>query len=121
MRPQLINGTTLYSPLLAGSQNYTSTAGESLSFSLNGTGQYVTLGNTTARLLKTDMLTNSGVVHVVDTLLMTPAQQSISNVTKESTTNDSEQSVQTETGSAHSLRRASALVAIAAGASLLVL
>ena len=59
MRAQIINGTTVYSPLLAGSQNYTSTAGETLSFAINGTGQYVTLANTAVAAADPDGLTHS--------------------------------------------------------------
>ncbi|KAI0073798.1 Fasciclin-domain-containing protein [Panus rudis PR-1116 ss-1] len=65
----IINGTTLYSPLLAG-QNYTSTAGEGLSFSINSTGQYVTSGNVTARIVQPDVLLPNGVIHVIDRVLL---------------------------------------------------
>lgn len=65
----MINGTTLYSPLLAGSQNYTSAGGEGLSFNLNETGQYVTLGNTTAQIVQPDVLLPNGVVHIIDRVL----------------------------------------------------
>lgn len=65
----IINGTTLYSPLLAGSQNYTSASGEPLSFSINATGQYVTSGNITARIVQPDVLLPNGVVHIIDTVL----------------------------------------------------
>ena len=69
----MINGTTLYSPLLAGSQNFTTAAGETLSGKLNGTGQYITLGNMTAMIVQPDVLLPNGVVHVVDAVLVNTA------------------------------------------------
>ncbi|KAJ2995836.1 hypothetical protein NUW54_g7316 [Trametes sanguinea] len=64
----IINGTTVYSPLLAG-QNYTSAAGEPLSFSFNGTGHFVTSGNVTAQIIQPDVLLPNGVIHVIDRVL----------------------------------------------------
>ncbi|KAJ3548367.1 hypothetical protein NM688_g5308 [Phlebia brevispora] len=61
-----INGTTLYSPLLTGTQNYTSQGGENFTFSINGTGQWVTQGNITALILQSDILLKNGVVHIID-------------------------------------------------------
>jgi uncharacterized surface protein with fasciclin (FAS1) repeats len=66
---QVINGSTLYTPLLAGSQNYTTAGGETLSFKLNATGQYVTIGNITALITQPDVLLPNGVVHIIDTVL----------------------------------------------------
>ena len=66
---QMINGSTVYSPLLTG-QNYTSAAGEPLSFALNATGHYVTSGNVTARIVQPDVLLPNGVIHVVDRVLV---------------------------------------------------
>ncbi|KAH9891319.1 FAS1 domain-containing protein [Cubamyces lactineus] len=65
----IINGTTVYSPLLS-SQNYTSAAGEPLSFILNGTGHYVTSGNVTAQIIQPDVLLPNGVIHVIDRVLV---------------------------------------------------
>ena len=67
---QLINGTSLYSPFLAGSQNYTTAAGESISFNLNATGRYVTVGNTTATIVQPDVLLPNGVIHIIDRVLL---------------------------------------------------
>ena len=68
---QLINGTTVYSPLLSGSNSSaTSAAGEPLSFALNATGHYVTSGNVTARIVQPDVLLPNGVIHVVDRVLV---------------------------------------------------
>ncbi|KAI0684163.1 hypothetical protein BC835DRAFT_1422514 [Cytidiella melzeri] len=71
-----INGTTLYSPLLAGSSNYTSAAGESLSFSINATGTYITSGNFSARIIQPDVLLPNGVIHIIDTFLINTANDS---------------------------------------------
>ena len=67
---QLINATTLYSPLLTGSQNFTSQGGETFSFSINATGQFVTQGNITARIIQPDVLLPNGVVHIVDNVFL---------------------------------------------------
>ncbi|KAI0344315.1 FAS1 domain-containing protein [Trametopsis cervina] len=65
----IINGTTIYSPLLTGGTNYTSAGGVDLSFHINSTGQYVTSGNFTAKILQPDVLLPNGVVHIIDTVL----------------------------------------------------
>ncbi|KAI0820619.1 FAS1 domain-containing protein [Trametes gibbosa] len=65
----LINGTTVYSPLLSGA-NFTSAAGEPLSFILNATGHYVSSGNVTAQIVQPDVLLPNGVLHVIDRVLL---------------------------------------------------
>ncbi|KAK7688277.1 hypothetical protein QCA50_008647 [Cerrena zonata] len=65
----IINGSTVYSPVLAG-QNFTSTAGEDLGFTINSTGQYVTSGNITARIVQPNVLLPNGVIHVIDKVLL---------------------------------------------------
>ena len=67
--PQLINGSTVYSPSLANG-DITSAAGEPLSFVLNATGHYVTSGNVTARIVQPDVLLPNGVIHVIDRVLV---------------------------------------------------
>lgn len=67
---QIINGTTLYSPFLTGTQNYTSQSGQNFTFSANSTGQYVTLGNITAQIIQPDVLLTNGVIHVIDRVLL---------------------------------------------------
>ena len=67
--PQIINGSTVYSPLLS-SQNYTSAAGEPLSFVFNATGHFVTSGNATAQIIQPDVLLPNGVIHVIDRVLV---------------------------------------------------
>ncbi|KAL1940559.1 hypothetical protein VTO73DRAFT_7994 [Trametes versicolor] len=65
----LINGSTVYSPELSG-QNFTSAAGEPLSFVLNATGHFVTSGNVTAQIVQPDVLLPNGVLHVIDRVLL---------------------------------------------------
>lgn len=66
----MINGTTVYSPFLTGSQSYVSQAGQTFTFSINETGQYVTQGNVTARIVQPDVLLENGVIHVIDRVLL---------------------------------------------------
>ncbi|KAH9947395.1 FAS1 domain-containing protein [Amylocystis lapponica] len=65
----MINGTSVYSPQLVG-QNFTSAAGEALTFSINSTGQYVTSGNVTALIIQPDVLLSNGVVHIIDQVFL---------------------------------------------------
>jgi len=65
-----INGSTIYSPLLAGNQSYVTANGQTLTFTSNATGQYVTSQNTTARIVQPDVLLPNGVVHIVDRFLL---------------------------------------------------
>ncbi|KAJ3481384.1 hypothetical protein NLI96_g7693 [Meripilus lineatus] len=65
----LINGTTYYSPQLANA-NFTSAAGETLEVKINGTGQFVTSGNTTAQIVQSDVLLPNGVIHIIDKVLV---------------------------------------------------
>lgn len=68
---QLLNGTTIYSSDLPG-QNLTTAGGESLLFTVNGTGQYVTdsATNKTARIIQPDVLLANGVLHVIDRVFL---------------------------------------------------
>lgn len=72
---QYINGTSYYSPeLLANSSStaFTSASGQTFAFSSNSSGAYVTSGNggASARIVKSDVLTENGVVHVIDRVLV---------------------------------------------------
>lgn len=69
LRNNIINGTTVYSPSFPGS-TYVSAAGENLQFTSNSSGQFVTSGNSTARIVQPDVLTKNGVIHIVDQVLV---------------------------------------------------
>jgi hypothetical protein len=67
---QVINGTTVHSPAFYGGKNYTSASGEQLTFTSNSSGTYVsTNSSNTARIMRSDVLTSNGVVHVIDSVL----------------------------------------------------
>jgi uncharacterized surface protein with fasciclin (FAS1) repeats len=59
----VINGTAAYSDRLTTS-NYTSAAGSMFQFMSNDTGTYVMSGNSTAKVVQTDIIYNKGVIHV---------------------------------------------------------
>ncbi|KDQ17510.1 hypothetical protein BOTBODRAFT_185671 [Botryobasidium botryosum FD-172 SS1] len=65
----IINGTSVYSTSLGTAGSYVSASGEPFSFSKNTSGTYVTSGNTSARILQSDVIAQNGVVHVIDALL----------------------------------------------------
>lgn len=65
-----VNGSTIYSPSISSSSNLTSAAGEPLSFMTNTTGVYVVSGNSVVKIVKTDVLTKNGVVHIIDGVLV---------------------------------------------------
>ncbi|TRM58483.1 hypothetical protein BD626DRAFT_511226 [Schizophyllum amplum] len=81
----IINGTTMYSselfppPTSDGvaiqgklAQNYTSGAGQTLSFTANETGRYIWSGDppsSSARILHTDVLVDNGVAHIIGNVL----------------------------------------------------
>ncbi|KAH8101625.1 FAS1 domain-containing protein [Cristinia sonorae] len=66
----LLNGTTVYTPELPG-ESFVTAAGETLSFTLNTTGTFVTdqTTNITARIVQPDVLLPNGVIHVIDRVL----------------------------------------------------
>ncbi|KIJ33017.1 hypothetical protein M422DRAFT_265046, partial [Sphaerobolus stellatus SS14] len=69
LKNHVINGTTVYAAQLGGA-NFTSAGGESFSFSTNSSGSFVKSGNSTAKVLATDILASNGVVHLIDTVLL---------------------------------------------------
>ena len=69
LRNHIINGTTVYSPSLV-NVTYVSAAGESLHFTSNSSGKFVTSGNTTATIIQPDVLTKNGVFHIIDQVLL---------------------------------------------------
>ena len=72
---QYINGTSYYSPTLlqASSPPFISESGQPFTFSTNSSGEYVTSGNTTAKIVKSNVLVKNGVVHVIDNVLLNVA------------------------------------------------
>lgn len=103
------SSTPYYSPQLASDARMTAMSGSTVASLTNSSGTYLSLGNTTARMIRSDMLTNSGVVHVVDGLLMTTQQQNISSAF---VSTDEDDGV-TEVHGAASAIRASAFVSFA--------
>ncbi|KAI9633495.1 FAS1 domain-containing protein [Dioszegia hungarica] len=72
----VINGTVgesfLYSRDLTAA-NYTSAGGQPFTFMANSTGAYVMSANSTARIIRSDVIVNNGVVHVIDGVLINPS------------------------------------------------
>ncbi|PVF99041.1 FAS1 domain-containing protein [Serendipita vermifera] len=66
----LINGTALYSSQITDGFSITSGGGEPLTFASNSTGLFVTSGNSTAKIIQTNILTSNGVIHLIDTVLL---------------------------------------------------
>ncbi|TCD65884.1 hypothetical protein EIP91_002044 [Steccherinum ochraceum] len=94
----LLNGTTVYSPNLA-SQSFTTAAGETLSFIINSTGQFITdkATNITAKIVQPDVLLPNGVVHVIDRVLFdtnidaSAASSAVASATSAATASQSSQ------------------------------
>jgi hypothetical protein len=61
---QVINGTTVYSPSLEAGANFITAAGHTLGYTTNSTGAYLFGSGGIARFVRTDVITNNGVVHV---------------------------------------------------------
>ncbi|KAG2074454.1 FAS1 domain-containing protein [Suillus decipiens] len=67
----IINGTTVYSPSFTNKNTYTSASGEPFSFKTNSSGVYVSsAGSNWAKIMRSDVLTSNGVVHVIDSVLL---------------------------------------------------
>lgn len=69
---QVIAGAAVYSTALT-SSNYTSLGGEAFTFISNDTGVYVQSGQAIARIVRSDVITQNGVVHVIDSVLVNAA------------------------------------------------
>ncbi|KAL9931679.1 hypothetical protein V8E36_009465 [Tilletia maclaganii] len=67
----VLNGTVAYSTLIP--DNAINAAGQRLTFIKNGTGAFVQLANTTAKITQTDILFRGGVVHTIDAVLVDTA------------------------------------------------
>ncbi|KIY47501.1 hypothetical protein FISHEDRAFT_59616 [Fistulina hepatica ATCC 64428] len=94
----IINGTTLYSPLITHPQNYTSAA-------VNATGTFVWSGFSgdspmAARIGRTDLLTENGVVHIIEGILteLDTNSSAASSAYASATSAAAEQSTATESG-----------------------
>jgi len=68
----IINGTVVYSRDLTAA-NYTSAGGQPFTFMSNSTGAYVMSANSTARIIRSDVILSNGVVHVIDGVLVNAA------------------------------------------------
>lgn len=55
-----MNGTILYSPSLLPSKSLITARGQHLDFFQNDTGTYISSGNVTANVLRTDVITSNG-------------------------------------------------------------
>ncbi|KAJ3981018.1 FAS1 domain-containing protein [Lentinula detonsa] len=76
LQNHIINGSTVYSSEITNGSNFTSAAGEPLTFVTNSSGTYVTSGSTTAKIIATDILSMNGVVHVIDSVFLNIASDS---------------------------------------------
>lgn len=71
----VLNSTVVYSTQLAGDddgnvRSAVSASGQTLTFEDGDDGLVVRSGNVTARIIRSDVLTNNGVVHVIDAVLL---------------------------------------------------
>ncbi|KAF9043849.1 FAS1 domain-containing protein [Hymenopellis radicata] len=72
----VINGSSLYSPVLLSSPKLTTAAGEPLTFTSNSSGVFVVSGISsgstvaTAKVVKSDVLVKNGVIHIIDGVLL---------------------------------------------------
>lgn len=93
MANHLINGTILYSSQLPSSTNHTainatSASGQNLTFTNRDGIIFVSSGNITARIIRSDALLENGVVHLIDTVLFnTKLNQTAANDASASATN----------------------------------
>ncbi|TFL00115.1 hypothetical protein BDV98DRAFT_509401 [Pterulicium gracile] len=75
LRNHLLNGTTVYSPQVAvdDAPEVITSGGQMMSFTTNSTGVFVTVGegegSSTARIVRSDVLVENGVIHVIDGVL----------------------------------------------------
>lgn len=69
LQNHVINGTSLYSTELGGA-SATSDGGQKFTFASNSTGNFVTSGNFTAKIVTADILLDNGVMHVSFALLL---------------------------------------------------
>ncbi|KAG8771039.1 hypothetical protein FRC12_003887 [Ceratobasidium sp. 428] len=65
----IINGNVIYSPQLNSTSNVQAASGAQLNFTTRDGVPYVNYNQTSARILRSDVATKTGVVHVIDTVL----------------------------------------------------
>ncbi|KAG6908876.1 hypothetical protein DXG01_002950 [Tephrocybe rancida] len=141
-----INGSSFYSPQIMtmttnssnlNSSDFISAAGEPFNFNTNSSGTFVTSGNgASAKIVKSDVLTENGVIHVIDNVLVntqsdpsraSAAYASATSVAGQSSTQtgpiggmststSSSNNTSNRTSGATSVHAASAWVAMLAGA-----
>ncbi|QRV90086.1 homoaconitate hydratase [Ceratobasidium sp. AG-Ba] len=68
----VINGTSVYSTGLT-ANSYSSAGGQAFSFSSNSSGNYVTSGQSSARIVRADIPVENGVVHLIENVLANTA------------------------------------------------
>ncbi|KAG7562951.1 hypothetical protein FFLO_01641 [Filobasidium floriforme] len=69
----IINGSIQYSTDLLPSKSLITARGETINFFQNDTGTYVSSdNNVTANVLRTDVITSNGVIHVIDKFMANP-------------------------------------------------
>jgi len=66
----ILNGTTLYSTQITNGLNLTTAAGESITFTTNSTGIFVKVGNTTAQIIQSDIITSNCVLHIINNIFV---------------------------------------------------
>ncbi|KAG8804300.1 hypothetical protein FRB91_011383 [Serendipita sp. 411] len=68
----LINGTAVYSTQITENSNLnlTSAGGSPTTFVSNSSGVFVTSGSSTAKIVKANVLTSNGVIHLIDRVLL---------------------------------------------------
>ncbi|KAI8458587.1 FAS1 domain-containing protein [Phakopsora pachyrhizi] len=62
----IVNGSVLYSTVIANTTSVKSAGGADIEFSNNGTGTFARSGNRSIRIVRTDIITRNGVIHLVD-------------------------------------------------------
>jgi uncharacterized surface protein with fasciclin (FAS1) repeats len=74
----IINGTSVYSSDITDKSTYTSAAGQKISFVFNSTGLFVVSGDNvaSAQIIRTNVLTDRGVIHIIGGVLANTASNS---------------------------------------------
>jgi uncharacterized surface protein with fasciclin (FAS1) repeats len=95
----IINGTALYAPQITNGLNITGAGGEPLTFTSNSTGTWVTSGSASAQIIRPNILTSNGVIHLIDSVLLNTASNPDAATSAAASISSSEaQNTATETG-----------------------